>query len=649
MTEEQLDVFDIFSESYQRVKQESMTLRDYLLQARDNPMLYASPAERMLKAIGEPEMIDTSKDPRLSRIFFNRTIRCYKAFDGFFGMEDTIERIVSFFRHAAQGLEEKRQILYLLGPVGGGKSSLAECLKDLMEEYPIYVLKAGDEISPVFESPLGLFQAPQLKDLLTEKYNIDQRRLTGLMSPWAVKRLDEFGGDISKFEVTRIFPSKLRQLAVSKTEPGDENNQDISALVGKIDIRKLEHFSQDDTDAYSYSGGLCRSNQGMLEFVEMFKAPIKVLHPLLTATQEANYIGTESLGPIPFQGIILAHSNESEWVQFRNNKNNEAFLDRINVIKVPYSLRVTEERQIYDKLLASSELSDAACAPETLDLLARFSVLTRLKEHENSNLYSKLRVYDGEKLKDTDPKAKSHQEYRDAAGMDEGMNGISTRFAYKVLSETFNFDTDEVAADPVHLMYVLENFIKREQYPDETEKQYLDFIKSDLSARYAEFIGKEIQKAYLESYAEYGQNLFDRYISYADAWIEDQDFKDPDTGQLLDRTTLDTELSKIEKPAGIANPKDFRNEVVKFALRARANNEGDNPRWTSYEKLRNVIEKRMFSQVEDLLPVISFDSKKDSDTESKHDNFVARMTDRGYTPRQVRRLVEWYMRVNKAG
>ncbi|NOX95150.1 MAG: PrkA family serine protein kinase [Alphaproteobacteria bacterium] len=649
MTEEQLDVFDIFSESYQRVKQESMTLRDYLLQARDNPMLYASPAERMLKAIGEPEMVDTSKDPRLSRIFFNRTIRRYKAFDGFFGMEDTIERIVSFFRHAAQGLEEKRQILYLLGPVGGGKSSLAECLKDLMEEYPIYVLKAGDEISPVFESPLGLFQAPQLKDLLTEKYNIDQRRLTGLMSPWAVKRLDEFGGDISKFEVTRIFPSKLRQLAVSKTEPGDENNQDISALVGKIDIRKLEHFSQDDTDAYSYSGGLCRSNQGMLEFVEMFKAPIKVLHPLLTATQEANYIGTESLGPIPFQGIILAHSNESEWVQFRNNKNNEAFLDRINVIKVPYSLRVTEERQIYDKLLASSELSDAACAPETLDLLARFSVLTRLKEHENSNLYSKLRVYDGEKLKDTDPKAKSHQEYRDAAGMDEGMNGISTRFAYKVLSETFNFDTDEVAADPVHLMYVLENFIKREQYPDETEKQYLDFIKSDLSARYAEFIGKEIQKAYLESYAEYGQNLFDRYISYADAWIEDQDFKDPDTGQLLDRTTLDTELSKIEKPAGIANPKDFRNEVVKFALRARANNEGDNPRWTSYEKLRNVIEKRMFSQVEDLLPVISFDSKKDSDTESKHDNFVARMTDRGYTPRQVRRLVEWYMRVNKAG
>ena len=644
-----LDVFDLFSESYERHAQEAMSLRDYLLACRDDPLLYASPAERMVKAIGEPEMVDTSKDPRLARIFFNRTIRQYKAFEGFYGMEDTIERIVSYFRHAAQGLEEKRQVLYLLGPVGGGKSSLAERLKDLMEENPVYVLKAGKEISPVFESPLGLFQSADLKNLLEEKYGIEKRRLTQLMSPWAVKRLDEYGGDISKFEVVRLYPSKLRQIGVTKTEPGDENNQDISALVGKVDIRKLEHFSQDDTDAYSYSGGLCRSNQGLLEFVEMFKAPIKVLHPLLTATQEGNYVGTEALGPIPFNGTILAHSNESEWTQFRNNKSNEAFLDRICVVKVPYSLRVTEERQIYEKLLAHSELSDANCAPETLDLLARFSVLTRLREHENSNLYSKLRVYDGEKLKDTDPKAKSHQEYRDAAGIDEGMDGISTRFAYKVLSATFNFDTEEVAADPVHLMYVMENAIKREQFPDEVEKQYLDFIKSDLSARYADFIGKEIQKAYLESYGEYGQNLFDRYIAYADAWIEDQDFKDPDTGQLLDRATLDAELSKIEKPAGIANPKDFRNEVVKFALRARANNEGQNPKWTSYEKLRNVIERRMFTQVEDLLPVISFDSKKDSDTAEKHDSFVARMTERGYTSRQVRRLVEWYMRVNKAG
>ena len=821
------EVFDLFSEIYDQERREDLSLTDYLMGCCDNPMMYSSAAERMIAAIGEPEIIDTSADSRLGRIFLNRTIKIYPAFRNFYGMENTIQRIVGYFQYAAQGLEERKQILYLLGPVGGGKSSLAEQLKQLMEKQPIYVLKAGDEISPLFESPLGLFDPTHMGDLLSDKYGIAKRRLTGLISPWATKRLDEFDGDISKFSVVKIQPSKLRQIAIAKTEPGDENNQDISALVGKIDIRKLEHFSQNDPDAYSFSGGLNRTTQGLLEFVEMFKAPIKVLHPLLTATQERNYSGTENLGsfpyqgvvlahsneaewqqfkqnknneafldricvvkvpyclqvdeeslvvlvllellplglispwatkrldefdgdiskfsvvkiqpsklrqiaiaktepgdennqdisalvgkidirklehfsqndpdaysfsgglnrttqgllefvemfkaPIkvlhplltatqernysgtenlgsfPYQGVVLAHSNEAEWQQFKQNKNNEAFLDRICVVKVPYCLQVDEESQIYKKLLRESELDDAACAPEVLEILSRFSVLSRLHEHENSSIYSKMRIYDGESLKDTDPKAKSIQEYRETAGVNEGMTGISTRFAFKVLSETFNHDTDEVAADPVHLIYVLEQTVKREQFSEEIESRYLDFIKSELIPRYAEFIGHEIQKTYLESYGEYGQNLFDRYIAYADAWIEEQDYKDPDTGQVFDREILDAELSKIEKPAGIANPKDFRNEVVKFSLRTRANEKGKNPSWTSYNKIREVIEKRMFSQVEELLPVISFGSKKDKKTDKQHTEFVHRMVERGYTERQVRRLVEWYMRVNKAG
>jgi serine protein kinase len=643
------DIFSDYVRNHDGRRAVDMTLREYLEGCREDPTMYASAPERMITAIGEPELIDTSRDARLSRIFLNRTIKIYPAFADFFGMEETIERIVGYFRHAAQGLEERKQILYLLGPVGGGKSSLAERLKAIMEKQPIYVLKAGDEISPLLESPLGLFNAESFGRTLEEKYGIATRRLPSMMSPWAVKRLDEFGGDISKFKVVKFFPSRLKQIAVSKTEPGDENNQDISTLVGKVDIRKLEMFSQNDADAYSYSGGLNRTTQGLLEFVEMFKAPIKMLHPLITATQEGNYVGSENIGALPFHGIILAHSNESEWQNFKSNRNNEAFIDRICVIKVPYCLRVTEEQKIYDKLIRSSELVSSPCAPATLEMLARFCVLSRLKEHENSNLYSKMRVYDGESIKETDPKAKPMQEYRDAAGVDEGMEGISTRFAFKVLSQTFNYDTNEVAADPVHLMYILETAIRREQFNDETEKKYLEFIKGELAPRYAEFIGNEIQKAYLESYHDYGQNLFDRYVDYADAWVEDQDFKDPDTGQLLNRELLNQELSKIEKPAGIANPKDFRNEVVKFALRARAQNNGNNPSWTSYEKLRQVIERRMFSQVEDLLPVISFGSKKDSDTEKKHTEFVKRMTARGYTERQVRRLVEWYMRVKQAG
>jgi serine protein kinase len=641
--------FGLFAKLYDSQKETEMSLEDYLKCCARDPLAYATAAERMLAAIGEPEMVDTSHDQRFGRIFMNRTIRVYPAFADFYGMEETIERIVGYFRHSAQGLEERKQVLYLLGPVGGGKSSLAERLKLLMEKLPIYVLKAGKEISPVFESPLGLFDPVKMGDTIEKTYKVAKRRLTGLASPWAVKRLDEFGGDLSKFSVVRLLPSRLRQICIAKTEPGDENNQDISSLVGKVDIRRLEFFSQADADAYAFSGGLNRTTQGILEFVEMFKAPIKMLHPLLTATQESNYIGSENIGAIPYQGIILAHSNEAEWQTFKNNRNNEAFIDRICVIKVPYCLRSTEERKIYEKLLTSSELSAAPCAPSTLEMLARFCVLSRLKPHESSNLFSKMRAYDGESLKDSDPRAKTVQEYRDAAGVDEGMEGLSTRFAFKVLSNTFNFDTQEISADPVHLMYVLEQALKREQFPDEQEKKLIAFIKAELAPRYAEFIGNEIQKAYLESYGDYGQNLFDRYLSYADAWIEDSDYKDPDTGQMMDREILNQELSKIEKPAGIANPKDFRNEVVKFALRARAANNGKNPAWTSYEKLREVIEKRMFSQVEDLLPVISFGSKRDSDTEKKHGDFLERMVSRGYTPRQVRRLVEWYMRVNKAG
>jgi serine protein kinase len=643
------ELFSSFTRNFDERRQAEMSIEDYLLGCRNDPLMHASAPERLLAAIGEPEIIDTSRDQRLGRIFMNRTIRRYKSFANFYGMEATIEHIVSFLRHASQGLEERKQILYLLGPVGGGKSSLAERLKALMETHPIYALKAGDEISPIFESPLALFDVETHGAIIEENYGIPRRRLTGMISPWARKRLDEFSGDISQFKVIRLMPSRMRQIAVAKTEPGDENNQDISSLVGKVDIRKLEMLSQNDPDAYSYSGGLNRANQGMLEFVEMFKAPIKMLHPLLTATQEGNYIGTENIGAIPFTGIIMAHSNESEWANFKNNKNNEAFIDRIYVIKVPYALQATEERHVYEKLLRESDLSKAPCAPGTLDMLARFSVLTRLREHENSNLYSKMRVYDGEMLREIDPRAKSIQEYRDAAGVDEGMSGTSTRFAFKALSATFNHDSSEIAADPVHLMYVLEGMVRQEQFPAEVEAKYLEFIKGELAPRYAEFIGNEIQKAYLESYNDYGQNLFDRYVAYADAWIEDLDFKDPDTGQLLDREIINQELSKTEKPAGIANPKDFRNEVVKFALRMRASNDGRNPSWTSYEKIREVIEKRMFSQVEDLLPVISFGSKKDGDTASKHDEFVARMVERGYTERQVRRLVEWYIRVKQAG
>ncbi len=639
-----MSVFNRYLSRYEQTREEVYSLQEYLDFCKQDPSAYATGAERLLMAIGDPELVDTRDDPRLSRIFSNKIIKKYPAFSEFYGMEEAIEQIVAYLRHAAQGLEEKKQILYLLGPVGGGKSSLAERLKALMEKIPFYAIQG----SPVFESPLGLFSPEEDGDILEEQYGIPKRALRTIMSPWAVKRLHEYNGDITKFKVVKLYPSILNQTAIAKTEPGDENNQDISALVGKVDIRQLERFAQNDADAYSYSGALCRANRGLMEFVEMFKAPIKVLHPLLTATQEGNYNSTEGLSALPFEGIILAHSNEAEWQTFKNNKNNEAFLDRVYIVKVPYCLRITDEVEIYQKLLRESSLNESPCAPGTLEMLAQFSILSRLKEPENSSIYSKMRVYDGENLKDTDPKAKSIQEYRDFAGIDEGMTGISTRFAFKILSQVFNFDHTEVAANPVHLLYVLERQIEREQFQPEVEERYLGHVKGYLAPRYAEFIGKELQTAYLESYAEYGQNIFDRYVTYADFWIQDQEFRDPDTGEFFDRAALNTELEKIEKPAGISNPKDFRNEIVNFVLRARANNQGKNPVWTSYEKLRSVIEKKMFSSTEELLPVISFNAKSTAEDQKKHEEFVNRMVEKGYTGKQVRLLSEWYLRVRKA-
>ncbi|BES72844.1 PrkA family serine protein kinase [Marinobacter nanhaiticus D15-8W] len=639
-----MSILQHFKDRYESTQEEEFSLEEYLEICKRDPSAYATAAERMLLAIGEPEKIDTSRDPRLSRIFSNKVIKRYPEFSEFYGMEEAVENIVSFFKHAAQGLEEKKQILYLLGPVGGGKSSLAEKLKQLMQKVPFYAIKG----SPVNESPLGLFDPKEDGPILEEEFGIPTRYLKPIMSPWAVKRLHEYGGDISQFRVVKRYPSVLDQVGVSKTEPGDDNNQDISALVGKVNIRMLEEFSQDDPDAYSFSGGLSKANQGLMEFVEMFKAPIKVLHPLLTATQEGNYNTTEGMGSVPFDGVILAHSNESEWQTFRNNKHNEAFLDRVYIVKVPYCLRLHEEVEIYKKLLRESSLAGAPCAPDTLSMLSQFTVLSRLKEPENSSIYSKMKVYDGQNIKDTDPKAKSIQEYRDSAGVNEGMDGLSTRFAFKILSKVFNFDTTEIAANPVHLLYVLEKQIEQEQFPNEVQERYLRFIKEYLAPHYVEFIGKEIQTAYLESYSEYGQNLFDRYVTYADFWIQDQEYRDPETGEILNRSAINDELEKIEKPAGISNPKDFRNEVVNFVLRARANNQGQNPSWLSYEKLRAVIEKKMFSNTEDLLPVISFNPKASQEDQKKHKQFVERMVERGYTEKQVRLLAEWYLRVRKS-
>ena len=648
------DILEEFSQLYgKRHTAKPITIAEYLEEAKANPRMYQSSHAAMVEAFGKPKMLATREDPRLSRIYENRILQVFEPFEEeFFGMYDIIQNIYGYLLSGSQGLDAVHKILYLLGPVGGGKSSLVEKLKQLAEIVPMRVLAymgKNDVLvsSPVFESPLGLFSQAEMKNRFSTRYNIPPRAFPRIRSPWATKRLEECKGDISRFRVVEILPSIVDQIGIGVATPGDDTNQDTSTLVGKTDIRRLEHFAQNDPDAYSFSGALC-VGQRMMEFVEMFKAPIKTLNPLLPATMENYFTGTEQIGAIPFHGVIVAHSNEAEWSSFKGNKRNEAFLDRVSLVQVPYVLAVSDEVRIYQKLVKNSTLRDAPCAPETLRALATFFALTRIKEDDKSTLLAKLRVYDGENVKETDLKAKPIHEYREVAGVDEGMMGESTRFAYEVLAKTFNFDPTEVAADPVHLMNVLEQEIIKKQYPEDKQKRYIgNFLKGIVYVQVRKAVDTAIRDAYFDAGSEFGQALFDRYIILADSWIEDKDYRDPDSNDVLDREEINKLLEAVEKPAGIGNPKDFRNEIVRYALRYGRNNNGRNPSWKEYEPMKKVLEKKMFENVEEMLPVISFTKKTTKDMEEKHKAFVERMMSKGWTLKQVRKLVEWHIRTKK--
>jgi len=621
-------------------KDEEMSLEDYLNLAKKDASVYATPAQRMLTAIGEPIITDTNDGGNLSRLFLNKPLKTYEPFKEFYGMEEPIERIVDFFKHAAQGLEESKQVLYLLGPVGSAKSSVAHALRKIFEKVPFYAIKD----SPLNDSPLSLFDAAKYGKTLKEEYGIPTHRLGIPMSPWLIKRVAELDGDISKLKVVKRYPSMQHQIASARTEPGDESNQDVSTLVGKMNIRNLNKFNQNDPDAYLYSGALNLANQGIMEFVEMFKASIKTLNPLLCATQDRMYSPTEGMSSFPFEGILLAHSNESEWSKFKADKNNEAFLDRVCTVKIPYSLRYSSELEIDQKMLRHSELADAPIAPQTLEMLAKFFVLSRIEPLSNSKLTSKMLAYNGESLKAKDSNAKSLQEYRELASIDEGMSGLSTRFAFKVLSKVFNFDGKELAANPVHLIHVLRTSIRQEGFDEDTALSYITNL-DELEKEYIKFLTREVQLCYLNS-GGFCQNMFDLYIAYAGAWLDEQHYLDPDTGSTMDIDELNHELYKLEKPAGVSSAREFRQDIVMFALKHKSKT-GENPKWDSYNKIKDVIEKRVMVNLDEMLPVLFRGKHTSDDDMKKHTSFVERMRELGYTANQVSILSEYYLRQRK--
>lgn len=645
MSAQNASIFDDLIATDRETQEVEMTMEEYLELCKADPSAYANPWQRLLKAIGEPEIIDFSKEPKLRQVFEGMPTVRYPGLADFYGIEDSLQKVVAAIRSGAQGGEESKQILYLLGPVGSSKSSLAKRLAELMEEQPFYMIKG----SPVFDNPLKALDFRRYGKTIEQHYHIDPLLLKGTLSPWANKRLTEFGRDWRKFKVVKVYPSINAQRGISRVEASDKNNKDVSSIVGKVDMSKLEDgMAQHDADAYGYFGGLNRGNRGMMEYVEMFKDPIDTLNPLLGATQDRQYNGTEGIGALPFEGIILAHSNEAEWDKFCNDRTNEALIDRCKIIKVPYTLRVSAELDIYKKYIRENQLRHAPCAPGTLEMQSTFAVQSRLMPpKDGGNIETKMKIYDGERTNDPKPKtiAAYRKEAYDAKAR-EGMTGWSVRDSFKALSDTFNLhaaESGEVSATPVDLMYVLNLMIRNKDLLDETRDRYLALIETKLKPEYAKSLDAQIKEALVESFSSYGQNLFERYVRYAELSLEEyEDHIDPITKSPIKKADIEKELQAIEKPAGIMNATGFRNDIVRFVTRYQRDNENKMPDWTTYKKFAEAIQSKIFSSTKELMPLISFGPKGSTEDAKKHADFVDRMVARGYPRKALPQIVQWY-------
>ena len=632
---------------YQTIAQDtSITLSEFLHEWANDSELSANAAGRIVRAIGKPVVVDSSKDPRLNRVFSGRTIRTYPRFADLLGIEDTISKIVQYFEHAADRLEQSRQILYLYGPVGSGKSTLVAHLKRLAEQESAWVLgvKEGQKIilSPVFENPLGLFDQTRYGGMLEEKFHIPAGRLCVPMSRWTADQLDRRGGDLSEFVAVKVSPSMANRRLITRVEPAGRNSVDVGMLIGRgHESRKFED--------YHYSGGLNLSTQGLMEYPEIFKADAKTLNPLLTATQDRKYTGDGDVGELPYEGIIIAHSNEGEWIEFKKSKHSEGMLDRIFPIEFPYCLRVTEEEDIYARYLKSAGLDSVPIVPDTLKLPALLTIVSRISDKKRQ---LRLRIYDGQSFgeaSDDDKKITADGLRREEAWR-EGMYGVSPRVIFKWLPAAIHADTGEAGLDPVSLYKVLEQFIIREKMPVQEDKPLITILERDVLPYCNAIVRHVIETAYYEDYPHFAASKLEHYLAYADAWVDDLDYKDPDTGEVRNQSRLDEELKKSETGIKMAvSVKDFRRKIVKDALRFRGDKDKqEHPIWSVLEDhVWRQFEKNFQPTKSDMLALINYGKRAKAEDERKHAEFILRVCTLGCTERQARRLVDRYIEIEK--
>ncbi|MDV4151946.1 PrkA family serine protein kinase [Clostridium sp. AL.422] len=600
------------------------TFLDYLEIVKNNPDIAKLSHRRIYDMIVSKgvEVLKGEENPKVKKIYGNDSIRKYGFFkDDFFGIDKVIMKLVNYFHSASMNGEEARQVLYLVGPVGAGKSSLVESLKKaLVECDPIYSLKG----CPMHEEPLHLIPThlrPEFEKLLGTKIEGD------LCPACRYKLLNDYDGEYENFPVEKKEFSIRSRKGIGVVPPVDPNNQDTSILTGSIDISKMDIYPEDDPRIFSLNGAFNVGNRGLVEFIEVFKNDVEYLHTIITATQEKSIPSPGKGSMIYFDGVIIAHSNEAEWNKFKSDHTNEAILDRIVKIEVPYCLELDEEVRIYKKIIKKSNFN-AHIAPHTIEIAAMFAILSRLSPSAKVDPIIKLKIYNGEEIVEKGgTKRIDISELREEAGPYEGMKGISTRFIIKAIDNALS-SSEHNCINPLSIMESIVKSVKEMDIAIEDKKKYLGFIQDTIRKEYNKILEKEITKAFIHSFREQAESLFDNYIDNAEAFVNKSKIKDTSTGEELNP---DEEFMRsIEEQIGVSenSSKGFRADVTSYMFYLVRN--GSKIDYSSYEPLKEAIEKKLMASVKDLSRIITKSRVRDSEQAEKYHSMVEEMQNNGY-------------------
>ena len=597
---------------------------EYLEQVRENPSMHKLAHKRLYDMIVDRGVVevDLEQEPRMKRIFKGEKLKVHNFFiDEFFGMEKTINQIVRYFHSASLKGEESRQVLYLVGPVGSGKSSLVERLKKGLEQLPpVFAI----ENCPMFEEPLHLVPR-HLRKEFSKMLGVE---IEGDLCPVCRYRLkEEYQGKWEDFPIRTYDLSIRAKRGIGVVPPVDPNNQDTSVLIGGEDISKLDIYSEGDPRVLDLSGALNVGNRGMVEFIEVFKNETEYLHAMITATQEKSIPAPGRHGMIYVDTCIVAHSNEAEWKKFKSDHTNDAILDRIVTVKVPYNLRLSEEVKIYKKIIRQSQFT-ADIAPHTIEIASMFAILSRLEPTNKCDLMTKLKLYNGEEVVEKGKTKKIDVvELREEA-KSEGMNGISTRFIMKALDNALSDNIEQNAIHPISVREALVHMVKESDFADDVKKRYLEFLQDTLHKEYLEVLEKEITKAFVYSYQEQAESLFQNYLDHAESYVTKKKFKDRSTGETMEPD--EGFMKSIEEQIAIIGTAcdGFRQEVIAYLW--SAGRRGEKVSYESYEPLKEAIEKKLMASVRDVSRIITKARTRDDDQHKKYNRMVEQLIRNGY-------------------